>query len=91
MIILGKTNDDKGTQLEILTREILKNMGCINIEVNFVSSGGEEIDVCADYPLPSIGTIQYRRLICECKAYAKPINIPDWLKFLGKIYSEEAR
>ncbi|HEV2913262.1 MAG TPA: hypothetical protein VGX92_08100 [Pyrinomonadaceae bacterium] len=91
MIILGKTNDDKGTQLESLTREILANMGCKNIEVNFVSSGGEEIDVSADYPLPSFGATQYRRLICECKAYARPIDMPHWLKFLGKVYSEEAR
>lgn len=91
MIILGKTNDDKGTQLENLTREILASMGCRNIEVNFVSSGGEEIDVSADYSLPSIGTVQYRRFICECKAYARPIDMPHWLKFLGKVFSEEAR
>lgn len=91
MIILGKTNDDKGTQLENLTREILEKMNCRNVEVNFVSSGGEEIDVIADFPLPNIGSAQFRRFVCECKAYARPIDMPHWLKFLGKIYSEEAR
>jgi hypothetical protein len=91
MIILGKTGDDKGSQLEALTRDILSRMGCKNIQRNFVSSGGEEIDVTADYPLPTVGSIQFRRLICECKAHAKPIDLPPWLKFLGNIYSEEAR
>lgn len=91
MIILGKTNDDKGTQLETLTRDILSKMGCKNIQINFVSSGGEEIDVTADYLLPTVGAIQYRRLVCECKAHAKPIDMPPWLKFLGMVYSEEAR
>jgi hypothetical protein len=91
MIILGKTNDDKGTQLETLTRDILAKMGCKDIQVNFVSSGGEEIDVTADYPLPTVGAMQYRRLVCECKAHAKPMDIPPWLKFLGTVYSEEAR
>lgn len=91
MIVLGKTSDDKGTQLELLTRKILETLGCRNIVVNFISSGGQEIDLNADYPMPGIGAPQNRRLICECKAYAKPMNIPDWLKFLGKVYSEEAR
>jgi Restriction endonuclease len=91
MIVLGKTSDDKGTQLEHLTRKILENLGCRNIIVNLVSAGGQEIDVSADYPMPGIGSVQNRRLICECKAYAKPMNIPDWLKFLGKVYSEEAK
>jgi hypothetical protein len=91
MLILGKSSDDKGTQLEALTRELLARMGCKNVEGNIVSSGGEEIDVNADYPLPSFGGDQYRRLVCECKAFARPIDMPHWLKFLGKIYSEEAR
>jgi len=32
-----------------------------------------------------------RRLIAECKAWATPINLPDWLKFLGKVFVEEAK
>ena len=91
MIILGKTNDDKGKQLETITHDILEKMGCKNIQVNFISSGGEEIDVAADYPLPTVGTVLNRRLICECKAHSRPIDLPTWQKFLGMIYSEEAR
>ena len=91
MIILGKTNDDKGKQLETITRDILERMRCKNIQVNFISSGGEEIDVAADYPLPSVGTVLNRRLICECKAHSRPVDLPTWQKFLGMIYSEEAR
>jgi hypothetical protein len=81
----------KGAQLEILTHDILAKMGCKNIQRNFVSSGGEEIDLTADYPLPSVGTVQNRRMVCECKAYSKAVDMPPWLKFLGMVYSEEIR
>jgi len=37
------------------------------------------------------GNNQTRRLICECKAYRNPIGMSDWLKFLGKLYSEQRR
>jgi hypothetical protein len=30
-----------------------------------------------------------QNVIGECKAYIKPIALPDWLKFLGKIFSAE--
>ncbi len=89
--ILSKSSDDKGTQLEALTRTLLSSMGYTNIVRNFISSGGEEIDVNADFALPGIGSTQFRRLICECKADEKPVDLPQWLKFLGKVLFEEAR
>ncbi|WP_379134098.1 hypothetical protein [Paenibacillus sp. sgz500958] len=91
MIILGKSNDDKGTQLEELTKRLLSGYGYKNIITNYIGPGGEEIDVSADYYLPGIGQNQTRRLICECKAYKTPIDITSWLKFLGKIFIEESR
>lgn len=89
MLVLGKSNDDKGTQLETLTRNLLSDMGYTNIVRNFISTGGEEIDVSADIAVPNLGGAQLRRLICECKAHRTAIAMPDWLKFLGKVLVEE--
>ena len=91
MIIFGENKDDKGTQLENLTRSILSSMGYTKIVKNDVRSGGEEIDVRAEYEFQDVGGRQTFRLICECKAHREPIDMSDWLKFLGKVLSEEIR
>ena len=91
MIILGKHSDDIGCQLERLTRKILEHKGYTDIVVNEISSGALEIDVTANFVFPLPGNPQSKRLICECKAHRTPISLPDWLKFLGKLYVEEAR
>lgn len=91
MIGLGANADDAGKQLERLTRSILENLGYSNLAVNVVTSGGQEIDVTADYTIPVPGKPQTRRLIAECKAYQNPVAMIDWLKFLGKVFVEETR
>ena len=45
--ILGKNKKDKGCQLETLTKNILANQGYTNITLNYVGTGGHEIDVHA--------------------------------------------
>ncbi|MAX23839.1 MAG: hypothetical protein CMJ19_04970 [Phycisphaeraceae bacterium] len=40
-------------------------------------------------PQPSIAESSVTRLICECKAHNAPIGINDWLKFLGKLFTEK--
>jgi hypothetical protein len=89
LFILGKNSDDKGTQLEKLTGTLLKKLGYSNIVFNEVNAGADEKDVTAEYVQPSIGSSITYRVIVECKAYNKPINLPDWLKFLGKLFSAE--
>lgn len=43
-------------------------------------------------PLPElVDALTEIRLIGECKAHEAPIALPDWLKFLGKVHSEEVR
>jgi hypothetical protein len=91
MLILGKNSDDTGTQLERLTKRLLEAKGYKNISVNHVTSGGQELDVVAEYEINIPGGAQNKRLIAECKAYREPVSITDWLKFLGKLYAEEAR
>lgn len=78
--ILGKNRDDIGTQLEQLTLRLLEFNGFRCCNHNKISSGGCEIDVCAKKDNINI--------ICECKAHKNSINITDWLKFVGKIYTE---
>lgn len=85
--LLGKNSDDLGTQLEKLSKFFLKDLGFQNLHTNVVSSGGDEIDLRGSITQPSGQT---RRVICECKAYTRPISMPDWEKFLGKVYLEEA-
>jgi len=88
LLILGKTNKDKGHQLEILTNNLLERLGYSNLATNEIGPGGEEIDISGEYLIPSLDKIKKRHVICECKAHRNPINMPDWLKFLGKLYFE---
>ena len=89
--ILGKNKDNKGSQLEELTCQILEHQGFSNIVRNSQQSGASEIDVRAvktnhigvrDVPTP---------IICECKAHNRPINMDDWQKFIGKLYIERRK
>lgn len=86
LYILGKTKDDKGTQLEQLTCKILEYQGYVNVATNIQVSGASEIDVTACKTertgIKEIST----PVICECKAHEKPIVMTDWLKFIGKLY-----
>lgn len=86
LYILGKNSDDKGTQLEQLTVKILEHQGLEDITTNIQGSGGNEIDITA-YSQTTIGIYpQKTKVIGECKAHKAPINITDWLKFIGKIH-----
>jgi hypothetical protein len=88
--LFGKNSDDKGTQLEKLTQRLLERLGYRQIVLNFVGSGGSEIDIRAEYPLPGIGGEKVAHLVGECKAYEATVSLPEWLKFLGKIFTEKA-
>lgn len=91
LYILGKNTDDKGTQLEELTRDILASQGYENIVANSVYSGGSEIDVAASYKKQvGIKNMDFP-VICECKAHDKSIVMTDWLKFIGKLYIEKLK
>ncbi len=89
LIILGRTPNDKGRQLEQLTQRLLASKGYRNIITNYRGAGGEEVDIRADLVLPGLGD-EVHRLICECKAHADPSDMTDWQKFLGKVYTERA-
>lgn len=86
LYILGKTKDDKGAQLEQLTKRILEYQGYSNVATNVQVSGASELDVTAS-KTEHIGINDIvTPVICECKAHEKPITMTDWLKFIGKLY-----
>lgn len=87
--ILGENGKDRGTQLETLTTLILNSLGYTDIVTNKISYGGYELDVDGKFQHPAIGEVRTTRLICECKAYSKSLGTTDWMKFLGKIFTEE--
>lgn len=88
LYIVGSNNDDKGTQLEELTTTILEKQGYVNVSTNTIYSGGSEIDAIAVHKNNlGVTEVEYP-VICECKAHNKPVNMNDWLKFIGKIYIE---
>jgi len=92
MLILGTGNDDKGTQLEQLVKDILISLGYPKIVTNMIRSGGEELDLSGDFPIPRLGAGPGGEpMIGECKAYKNSINLPVLHNFLGKIYLEEKR
>lgn len=85
LIFVGKTKDDKGTQLEKLTQKILSHQGYSNIATNVQVSGASELDVSASKKEKTgVKDIEIP-VICECKAHEKPIVMTDWLKFIGKV------
>ena len=89
--VFGNNSDDKGAQLEQLTSRLLRRLGYRDIATNVVGSGGSEVDVHGELLLPSIHAGDRLHLIAECKALESPITLPDWLKFLGKIFTERTR
>jgi hypothetical protein len=88
--LFGKTSDDKGAQLENLTQRLLVRLGYRNITLNSVGSGGSEIDIHAEYAVPGFIGANPIHLVGECKAYEAVVGLPDWLKFLGKLYTEKS-
>jgi hypothetical protein len=87
--ILGRNSDDKGTQLEILTKEILESLGYTQLKMNVASDAGE-VDVDGEFVTPMPVEPKRTRLVAECKAHKSPLNMTDWLKFLGKVFIAEA-
>jgi len=85
VLVLGVTADDKGAQLESLLCRLLEEQGYLNVRLNVVGAGGNEIDVTAERQAPVLGGIQTTPLMCEAKAYAGPVNMPTWHRFLGKL------
>jgi hypothetical protein len=88
VLILGKTNDDKGTQLEQITQAMLPAKGFRQVRLNDVGTGGAEYDVTAKWKEPGGATPGDIPVLGECKARKDPINMTDWQKFLGKVYAE---
>ena len=89
LLILGENSDDKGTQLEALTSDLLRQLGYTNVVANSIGHGGFEIDVSAEFSVPMPGRDGSPiKVFCECKAHSKPIGMTDWLKFLGKLWSQ---
>ncbi len=91
LYILGNTPKEKGGQLESLARLLLEKREFTNLVVNDISSGGHEIDVRGDRVVASLDQQQVYRVICECKARKSPVDMTDWLKFLGKVYVQYLR
>lgn len=88
MLVLGTSPQDKGQQLEALTRTLLQHLGYRNCNAN-VMANGAEVDVRGELPLPGIGQVRSQRLICECKAHKSALDMTQWCKFLGKVYHQE--
>lgn len=86
--ILGTSTDDKGTQLEILTRDLLESLGYQRLKMNVASDAGE-VDVDGEFLIPLPVQPKRTRVIAECKARRDPLTMTDWLKFLGKIFIAE--
>lgn len=91
LILLEKNKDKKGTLLETIVKILLSSFGYDYVATNEIGVGGNEIDVVAEKRIATLGVVQTYPLICECKAHENPINMNDWLKFLGKVYKEKRK
>ena len=90
MIVLGKTADDKGAQLEAVVAAALTVQGYEDVTGNLIEAGGNELDVVAVRASPVIGDVQRTPVICEAKAYRDPVGTPAWQRFLGKLFIARA-
>jgi hypothetical protein len=90
MLVLGTTADDKGAQLEALVRGVLHRQEYTGVRLNVVRAGGNELDIQATREVDLMGEVQVTPLLGEAKAYAGPLDMPTWHKFLGKLLIERA-
>ena len=91
ILLLEQNKDKKGALLETIVKVLLSSYGYEYVATNEIGAGGNEIDVVAERRQNSLGGIQIYPLVCECKAHENPINMNDWLKFLGKVYKEKKK
>jgi len=89
MLILGTTSQQKGEQLEVLTKKLLAHLNYVNC-ITKVVAGGAEIDVRGQLRLPQLDRTRSQTLIAECKAHRNPVDMTQWCKFLGKVFFQEA-
>jgi len=91
ILLLEQNRDKKGALLETIVKILLSSYGYDYVATNEIGSGGNEIDVVAEKRLSVVGGFKTYPLICECKAHENPINMNDWLKFLGKVFKEKRK
>lgn len=88
MLVLGVTAKDKGGQLEALVHTELEGQGYVGVYSNVVGPGGNELDVVGERQMDVMGEAHVIPLLCEAKAYADPVDMPTWQRFLGKLFLE---
>ena len=86
LLLLEENKDKKGKLLETIVKVLLASYGYDYVATNEIGAGGNEIDVVAEKKQIIVGGVKTYPLICECKAHESPVNMNDWLKFLGKVY-----
>ena len=91
LLLLEQNKDKKGTLLETIVKVLLSSYGYDYVATNEIGSGGNEIDVVAEKHMTNFGVSKTYPLICECKAHENPVNMNDWLKFLGKVYKDKGK
>ena len=82
MILLAKNRQEKGDQLEQLTRKLVEATGYRNVVLNKCDVAGE-IDVFAEFAVTGPEGAGHR-LICECKAHRNAIDMPGLAEVSGK-------
>ena len=92
LIILGKTTEEKGAELEKLCSRLFIQLGYKNVTLNAVGAGAAEYDVYAEKIITNdLGVVTRTNVFAECKAYKTPCNNDHWQKFLGKYAVESAQ
>ena len=91
LLLLEENKDKKGKLLETIVKVLLASYGYDYVATNEIGAGGNEIDVVAEKKQIIVGGVKTYPLICECKAHESPVNMNDWLKFLGKVYKEKRK
>lgn len=89
IIILGESKDNKGTELEKLCKRLFEKLGFDKSALNVVKSGANEYDVIAKSNRIINGENITIPIFAECKAHSRKCDMPDFLKFLGKLYCQK--
>ena len=75
--------------METLTKELLESLGYQRLKMNVANDAGE-VDVEGEFITRLPVADKSTKIIAECKAHKDPLNMTDWLKFLGKVFLTEA-
>ena len=89
MMLLAENPQSRGRLLEVIVADVLSQLGYQEVQTR-QKKNGEELDITARYTTGKVPESAFAPVIGECKAYGRPVDMPRWNQFIGKVYKRRA-